>query len=865
MTSIGDGAFYGCTGLTTVNWNATACTSAGSSGSGYPIFGGCSNLATVNIGDNVKIIPSNAFYNCTGLKNVTIPDSVTSIGSSAFNNTLWYNNQRDGLVYAGKVAYTYKGTMPSNTSIVLREGTLGIADSAFSGCAGLTSITIPDSVTIIDFGVFWGCTGLTSITIPDSVTSIGSYAFEGCSKLQDIYITDIAAWCNISGLSYLMGYGASNKKLHINNELATSITIPNGVMVIPSYAFSYFKGLTSVTIPNSVTSIGKSAFNGCTGLTSVTIGNSVTSIGDGAFYGCTGLTTVNWNATACTSAGSSGSGYPIFGGCSNLATVNIGDNVKIIPSYAFYGCNNLQDIYITDIAAWCNISGLGNLMNYGASNKQLYINNKLATSITIPNGVTAIPSYAFALCSSLTSVTIPNSVTSIGNDAFRGCTGLTSMTIPDSVTSIGEGAFSGCTGLTSVTIGNSVTSIGNDAFRYCNRLIEVYNKSTLSITAGSSSNGSVAYCAKNVYKNEGESKLTTDENGYVIYTDGYEKILVAYHGTNTELALPSYITKINQYAFYNCTGLTSITIPDSVTSIGESAFSGTAWYNDQPDGLVYAGKVAYTYKGTMPSNTSIVLREGTLGVADYAFKGCTGLTSVTIPDSVTSIGTRAFDGCTGLKTVFYAGTEEQWNAVSIGSYNGSLTRTTICYNHDGVERTYSFVTNCEQSVDPVTATYLSTLPTVTKEGHHFCGWYDSAEFAGNSIAAPYCSKDKTTLYAKWLTEEEWLASLDGTSFEKAFIAESGKTYDVNVTTGGQIVYFAFIPTTSGSFTIQSIGSVDTYGTLYSSTQSSLKTSDDDGDGRNFKITYTMTAGTTYYVAVKFYNSSTTGTFKVSFS
>ena len=886
VTSIGDGAFYGCTGLTTVNWNATACTSAGSSGSGYPIFGVCSNLATVNIGDNVKIIPSNAFYNCTGLKNVTIPDSVTSIGSSAFNNTLWYNNQRDGLVYAGKVAYTYKGTMPSNTSIVLREGTLGIADSAFSGCAGLTSITIPDSVTIIDFGVFWGCTGLTSITIPDSVTSIGSYAFEGCSKLQNIYITDIAAWCNISGLGNLMNYGASNKQLYINNKLATSITIPNGVTVIPSYAFSYFKGLTSVTIPNSVTSIGNEAFSGCTG-----------------------LTTVNWNATACTSAGSWQD--PIFEGCSNLATVNIGDNVKIIPSYAFYGCNNLQDIYITDIAAWCNISGLGNLMNYGASNKQLYINNKLATSITIPNGVTAIPSYAFALCSSLTSVTnpnsvtsigndafrgctgltsmtipdsvtsigegafsgctgltsvtIPNSVTSIGNDAFRGCTGLTSMTIPDSVTSIGEGAFSGCTGLTSVTIGNSVTSIGNDAFRYCNRLIEVYNKSTLSITAGSSSNGSVAYCAKNVYKNEGESKLTTDENGYVIYTDGYEKILVAYHGTNTELALPSYITKINQYAFYNCTGLTSITIPDSVTSIGESAFSGTAWYNDQPDGLVYAGKVAYTYKGTMPSNTSIVLREGTLGVADYAFKGCTGLTSVTIPDSVTSIGTRAFDGCTGLKTVFYAGTEEQWNAVSIGSYNGSLTRATICYNHDGVERTYSFVTNCEQSVDPVTATYLSTLPTVTKEGHHFCGWYDSAEFAGNSIAAPYCSKDKTTLYAKWLTEEEWLASLDGTSFEKAFIAESGKTYDVNVTTGGQIVYFAFTPTTSGSFTIQSTGSGDTYGTLYSSTKSSLKTSDDDGDGNNFKITYTMTAGTTYYVAVKFYGSSTTGTFKVSFS
>ncbi len=232
---------------------------------------------------------------------------------------------------------------------------------------------------------------------------------------------------------------------------------------------------------------------------------------------------------------------------------------------------------------------------------------------------------------------------------------------------------------------------------------------------------------------------------------------------------------------------------------------------------------------------------------------------------MTSIGYAAFSGCSGLKTVFYAGAEKQWKAISIDYGNGDLTRATRIYNSDGVERTYSFVTNCEQSVDPVTATHLSTLPTLTIEGHHFCGWYDNAEFTGNFIAAPYCSKDKTTLYAKWLTEEEWLALRDGTSFEKAYGAESGQTYDVTITTGGQIVYFAFTPTTSGSFTIQSTGSGDTYGTLYSSTQSSLTTNDDGGDGNNFKITYTMTAGTTYYVAVKFYGSSTTGTFKVSFS
>ena len=184
VTSIGAFAFRGCTGLTSVTIPDSVTII-----NGYAFYE-CTGLTSVTIGNSVTIIGYAAFCECTGLTSVTIPDSVTSIGSYAFAGTTWENNQPDGVVYAGRVAYRYKGTMPDNTSIIIRDGTKEIAFAAFRARTGLTSVTIPDSVTSIDADAFYYCTGLTSVTIPDSVTSIGYEAFHGCTGLTSVIIPD---------------------------------------------------------------------------------------------------------------------------------------------------------------------------------------------------------------------------------------------------------------------------------------------------------------------------------------------------------------------------------------------------------------------------------------------------------------------------------------------------------------------------------------------------------------------------------------------------------------------------------------------------------------------------------------------------
>ena len=256
---------------------------------------------------SVTSIGERAFYNCSGLTSVTIPNSVMSIGKYAFYNcsgltsvhvsdiAAWCNIDFDSDAY--NPFYDFDGSNPlyyahhlylngeEVKDLVIPNSVTSIRKCAFWGCSGLTSVTIPNSVMSIGKCAFYCCSGLTSVTIPNNVTSIGERAFFGCFGLTSVHISDIAAWCNIEFSDDSSTPLIYAQHLYLNGEEVKDLVIPNSVTSIGDYAFMDYSGLTSVTIPNSVTSIGDYAFRDCSGLTSVTIPNSVTSIGDRAFTG----------------------------------------------------------------------------------------------------------------------------------------------------------------------------------------------------------------------------------------------------------------------------------------------------------------------------------------------------------------------------------------------------------------------------------------------------------------------------------------------------------------------------------------------------------------------------------------------------
>ena len=518
MTSIEYGAFYGCSSLTSVTSLIEEPFAIGD------IFEGCDNITLyVPAGTKSKYEATDGWKNFTNIVEVDL-NSIIDFADATVKAICvkhWDTNGDGMLSYDEAAAVTDIGSVfSSNKEITSFDelqyftGLKSIGNSAFYGCKGITSITIPDSVTSIGESAFAGCRSLTSVTIGNSVVSIGWFAFDGCSGLA-------------------------------------SIIIPNSVTTIEGYAFRGCSSLTSITIGSSVTSIGGYAFRGCSSLTSITIGSSVTSIGNIVFEDCSNLTFIrvdegnpvfdsreNCNAIVMTE------NNELIVGCKNTIIPN---SVTSIGESAFESCSSLTSIEIPNSVTSIGVSAFRECIGL--------------TSITIPNSITTIGKHAFFDCSNLTDVSLSEGLISIGEEAFHTCA-ISTISLPQSLIRIGEQAFQGCRQLTSITLPKNVAYLGNAD--YIDSYGEMQEEDDL---YGDVFNGCDLLADVKV---DEQNQAYASVEGLLMTKD--MKTLLYIPGAKTEVVVPEGTETIHSDAL-SSDNLTTITLPKSLKNIEDYALT----------------------------------------------------------------------------------------------------------------------------------------------------------------------------------------------------------------------------------------------------------------------------------------------------
>ena len=643
ITWIGKYAFRGCTNLAYIRLPKKLRTI-------YEYaFADCSSLKKLEIPNGVETISEGCLLGCINLEELVIPfvgssknlksPSRTSLFGILFGSTgrdsctltsQYYGKGREMFYIPNKLSkvivtgnsnlyYAFYGC--SNIKEIVLRDISYIGPESFYNCSGLTSLALPESLTTIESGAFAKCSNLKKLEIPYGVESIGERCLDGCKSLEELVIPFVGTAKNPQGPSKntLLGtlFGTSQCDGCIeteqrfrsgsNSEDLVRFYIPEKLSKVTVtgnsnlyYTFSNCGNIKEINIRN-VSLIGERTFYGCSGLTNLNLPETLTAIGDRIFDGCSSLTSVTFpESLNCF-------GDNCFQGWSGLTSLTLPDSLTTIKSYAFSGCSGL-------------------------------------TSLTLPESLTTIKSYAFSGCSGLTSLTLPESLTTIESHAFNGCTGLTSLTLPKSLITIKGAAFYGCSGLTSVKLPENLSEIGERAFYGCSSLKKLEIPSAIESIGNSCLDGCKSLeelvipfiGTEKAPKGPSMNTLLGTLFGERRYEGCIEIQQYFKAGGNPQpltFYIPEKLSRVTvtgnsdlYYAFYNCCNIKEINLSNTCF-IGEKTFYGCS-------GL-----------------TNLTLPESLTTIGASAFQGCSALKSIVIPRNVSSIYRDAFSNCTGLKTV----------------------------------------------------------------------------------------------------------------------------------------------------------------------------------------------------------------------
>lgn len=496
--------------------------------------------------------------------------SISITGCEAGTTVIDIPAEIDGLPVT-EIGYSAFYQNAEITEVSMPDTITKIGERAFRACSALQTVKLSASLTAIPSYCFTSCTALESVEFPEGITRIGEAAFWKCAGLKSVTLPDtvteleLGAFSDCTGMETLTlsaGLTEIGNQVFAECESLTAAVIPPNVTKIDNSAFVDCKQLKSVTLPEGLRIINPYAFENCTALTDITLPDSLEALESNAFLGCTALT-----------------------------AVRIPPLISSVEELVFCNCSSLADVTFAGEIRYICEGAFANTAILNAQSDLKYINGWLInadidiTEAQIAPGTVGIAESACANCKSLESLTLPDSLQYICKSAFGNCSALTAVTLPEGVKEIPDKLFSGCTALQTVNTANEITSIGAYAFS--------------------------------------NTALLTSQTEPLRY---FGNVLIEADKELTDVTLKAGTVAIADSVFESHTALQSISLPDSLTVIGKSAFRGS--------GL-----------------TDIVIPESVTVIPDQAFLECQSLSSVVLPDTLTEIGYRAFSVCTALTEI----------------------------------------------------------------------------------------------------------------------------------------------------------------------------------------------------------------------